>query len=487
MRGPSRTRRVLSTLTVALLGLAPALALAQDVAVESPTALRLRVTTASEEAGRQFWTGLGDARNIFFGRATTHFDRAIALDGNLGLARVVRAAIAPGLTTEQRQAEVERGLATMTSASTGELLTALAFREFVAGNMRQAQALFKTASKILPGDPNLAFYAAQLTTGPEGPARGVDALRAAIEKFPDDAPSYNTLAYLLWQTGDQDGAFRAVKRYVELAPDHPNSHDSYAELLQWDSRFSEALAHYGRAVQLDSSYVGAYMGMAEVLQLTARGEEARKQIRQAITRAPAPQTRVNYTRALAHSFLMDGMLKEAMEQLAVAAREAQANDRKNLAAQTHREMAVADALLGQGSTIASHLATAAEIGGVDVPQQLIATAVAHGTAGDIAAARQAAEKLATVAQSDSQYVTASRTANAIILLRENKPKEALNQLSGAKADDALVRALLAECYRATGNTADGRTLRSQVINDPQFDLIDAYATIARVRAARIKT
>ena len=140
----------------------------------------------------------------------------------------------------------------------------------------------------------------------------------------------------------------------------------------------------------------------------------------------------------------------------------------------------------QGRTIASHLATAAEVGGVDVPQQLIATAVAHGTAGDIAAARQAAEKLATAAQSDSQYVTASRTANAIILLRENKPKEALNQLSGAKADDPLVRALLAECYRATGNTADGSTLRSQVINDPQVNLIDAYATIARVRAARIK-
>jgi hypothetical protein len=143
-------------------------------------------------------------------------------------------------------------------------------------------------------------------------------------------------------------------------------------------------------------------------------------------------------------------------------------------------------MLGQGRAIASHLATAAELGGADVPQQLIATAVAHGTAGDITAARAAAGKLATAAQSDSQYVTASRTVNAIILLRENKPQEAQSQLSGAKADDPLVRALLAECYRATGNTADSRTLRTQVISDPQLDLTDAYATIARVRAARIK-
>jgi tetratricopeptide (TPR) repeat protein len=489
MAGQSRTRLASCALTAVALSLAPTLALAQQVTqvtVESPAVLRLRVTTASEEASRHFWAGFGDARNAFFSRATTHFDRAIALDGNLGLARVVRAAVAPGLTDDERKAEVERGLATMTSASTGELVTALAFREFVVGNRRQAQTLFKSASNLLPGDPNLASLAAQLTMAAEGPTQAVAAVRAVTERFPDDAPSYNTLAYLLWRTGDHEGAFTAVKRYVQLAPDHPNSHDSYAELLQWDGRFSEALAHYGRSAELDSSYIHAYMGMAAALQLTARGPEARRQIQQAIARAPTKPVGIDYTRALAHSFLLDGMLKEGMEQLAVAARDAQANNRKSLAAQAHREMAVADALLGQGSAIASHLSAAAEIGGASVPEQLLAIAVAHGTAGDVATARQAAQRLATVAQSDSQYVTAARTANAIILLRENKPKDAMSELSGAKADDPLVRALLAECDRATGNTTDARTVRNQVINDPQLDLTDAHATMARVRAARIK-
>lgn len=483
MRTPSRTRIACYALTAATLGLGSRVALAQQVAVESPAALRLRVTTSSEEAGRQFWAGLSDARNIFFSRATTHFDQAIALDSTLGLARVVRAATAPGLTTDQRQAETQRGLATMTSASTGELLTALAFREGVAGNRRQAQALFETASNMLPGDPNLAFFSAFYAVDP---TQAIEALRATIEKFPDDAPSYNILAYLLWQTGDHDGAFTAVRRYVQLASDQPNSHDSYAELLQWDGRFGDALAHYGRAVEIDSNFVEADMGMAEVLQLTARGVAARQRIQQAIARAPAAQTRVAYTRALAHSFLMDGMLKDAMNQFAVAAREAQADGRKPLAAQIHREMAVADAVLGRGTEIASHLAAAAQLDSAGGPQQLIAIAVAQGTGGDLAAARQAAEQLATVTKGDSQYVTASQTATAIIRLRENNPKEALNQLSGARADDPLVRALLAECYRATGDITDARVLRSQVINDPQLNLIDGDATMARVRAARIK-
>lgn len=486
MTGPPRTRIAFYALTAAALGLAPALALAQEVRVESPAALRLRVTTASEEAGRHFWTGLGEARNIFFARAATHLDRAIALDGNFALARVVRGAIAPGLTTEERKAEVERGIATMTSAPTAELVTALGFRERVAGNNRQSQVLFASASKMLPGDPHLAFYSAQLTWVVEGPAKGVEAFRKVTERFPDDAASHNILAYLLWQTGERDAAFTAVKRYVELEPNHPNSHDSYAELLQWDGRFSEALAHYARSAQLDSSFVDAYLGMAEVLQLTGRGNEARTQIRQAIARAPATRTRVDYTRALARSFLLDGMLKEAMEQFAVAAQDAQANNQKDFAAQTHREMAVAEALLGRPTAIAPHLAIAAEIEGAEVPEQLIATAMAHGTAGEVPLAREAARKLATAAQTKTELATAVRVASAVVLLRENNAREALKELSQANAEDPVVRSLLAECSRATGNTAEARTLRSQVINDPQINLTDAHATIARVRATRIK-
>ena len=78
-------------LAVALLGLALPLA-AQQVTVASPAAERLRVTTTSDEASRQFFAGLSDARNIFFSRAAMRFDRAIAVDENLGLARAFQSA-----------------------------------------------------------------------------------------------------------------------------------------------------------------------------------------------------------------------------------------------------------------------------------------------------------------------------------------------------------------------------------------------------------
>jgi len=468
---------------ILLLALLPAALVAQQVTVASTAPQRLRVTTTNDEAARLFWAGLTDSRNIFFTRAAGQFDRAIALDGNLGLARVLHAAVAPGLTTDDRKAEVDRGIATMSSASTGELVTALAFREFIAGNRRQSQELFRTASELLPGDPNVAFYVAFTQTGP---ADAITALRAVTERFPEDAPSYNLLAYNLWQTGDRDGAITAVKKYVELAPTQPNSHDSYAELLQWEGRFSDALAHYTRAAQLDSSFTEAYLGSAEVLQLSGRGAEARRQIQQAITHSPSKVIAVGYSRDLARSYLMDGLVKEGMDQFATALRDAQTLNRPKLIAQIHQDMAFADAQSGRGTAIASHLAAAAQAVSADDPMQVELTAAAQTVGGDINVARQAIQKFAARAQPDNYNATRASIMRAIIALRENKPGEALTQLAGAPLDDSWVRTLTAECYAAAGNLADARSLKNQVLNDPQLNFDDGYNISARIRAAKIK-
>lgn len=466
-------------LAVALLGVALPLA-AQQVTVASPAAERLRVTTTSDEASKQFFAGLSDARNIFFSRAAMHFDRATAVDKNLGLARAFRAAVAPGLTRAERVAAIDSAIATMTTATTAERVVALALREFP--DRARAHALWETAVTLLPGDPNVAFYAAFTTPAP----RDIKALRAVTEKFPDDAPAYNILAYQLWQAGDHEGGFTAVRRYVELAPDQPNAHDSYAELLQWSGRLTDAQAHYARAVQLDASFSEGYMGSAEISQLSGRGMDARRQIQQAIAHSPSKATTIGYTRALARSFFMDGLVKEGTDQFGVALRDAKALNRPNLIAEIHRDMAIADAMFGRGTAIAAHLASAVEVSSADDPMQVELTAAANAVGGDLTIARQATQKLATLAQPDNKFATRSSVISAIILLRENKPKEALSQLAGAPLDDPWVRVLTAEAYAATGNIADARVLKNQVLNDTALNFDDGYNVFARIRAAKIK-
>ena len=467
-----------------LLSLLPAALVAQQVNVASTAPQRLRVTTTNEEAARQFWAGLSDARNVFFSRSAGHLDRAIALDGNLGMARVIHAWAAPDLTTDERKAEVDRGIASLSSASTGELVTALGIRELIAGNRPQARELFRTASVLLPGDPNIASFTA---LAQDGRAAAIQASRAVIERFPDDAPSYNSLAYNLWASGNRAGAFTAVRKYVELAPNEPNSHDSYAELLQWEGRYTDALSHYGRAAQLDSSFTEAYLGSAEVFQLSGRGVDARRQIQLAINHSPSRVAAVGYTRNLARSFLMDGFVKEGMDQFANALRDAQALNRPVLVAQINQDMAFADAQSGRGTSIAAYLARAAEARGNDDPMQVEMTAAAYAVGGDLVVARQATQKFAALSQPDNnQYATRVSVLRAIVSLRENKPQQALTQLAGAPLDDSWVRTLTAESYVAMGNLADARALKNQVLSDPQLNFDDGYNISARIRAAKIK-
>src|SRR6185295_6221993 len=165
-------------------------------------------TTTSEEASRQFFAGVSDARNLFFTRAVTHFDKALEVDTNLGLARAFRAAVVPGFTQAERVATIDSAIAKMSSATTAERVVALALREFP--NRERAHALWETAVTLLPGDPNVAYYAALTTPAP----RDIKALRAVTERYPTDAAAYNILAYQLWQAGDQEGGFTAVRRYL---------------------------------------------------------------------------------------------------------------------------------------------------------------------------------------------------------------------------------------------------------------------------------
>jgi hypothetical protein len=228
------------------------------------------------------------------------------------------------------------------------------------------------------------------------------------------------------------------------------------------------------------------MGSAEIAQLSGRGADARRQIQLAISHSPSKATTIAYTRDLARSFLMDGLVKEGMDQFAIALKDAQSLNRPKLIAQIHQDMAIADAQSGRGTTIASHLAAAAQANGAEDPMQIEITAAANALGGDTNVARQAMQKLTALAQPDNQYATRTSVMRALIALRENKPAEALTQLQGAPLDDSWVRTLTAECYAAAGNLADARSLKNQVLNDPQLNFDDGYNVAARIRAAKIK-
>src|SRR5512143_1955588 len=99
--------RILPALVVALATAAP-VAAQQPAAQEQKSAPARQIGTTSAEARAEFMNAIKDVYNIYFERATQHFDRALQLDPQYGLARVIRAQYASGIAPEeQRTQEVQ--------------------------------------------------------------------------------------------------------------------------------------------------------------------------------------------------------------------------------------------------------------------------------------------------------------------------------------------------------------------------------------------
>lgn len=459
-------------------------AAAQEIQFESPDAVKLQPTSSSAEAVRHFWMGLDDAENVFPARAVQHIDQALQLDPGFGLARALKGFAAPGLSPEERQAEIRRGLAAMSGATSPELLVATAWLEWRSGNLKAAKEIATAAAALAPDDPHLAFGRAQLVGSVKGPAEGVKAMEEVTRKFPSFAPAWNILAYQRWQTGDREGAMTAVRTYVELLPDHPNPHDSYAELLQWGGQLDEAAAHYQRAVELSPDYDVGYVGLAEVRWLQGNVREARVALEKAVERAPTPVARLNTRRAVANTYLMAGDRRAAERQLQAVASEAEAADVKWLAALIYRQMAVIDAL-GRGTGIEAHLAKAAGLEGEESPGQYAWAALAYATAGKKPEAQEAIGRLEATAGDDTGLRTAVHATKAILLLGENNPQEAMAELEKADAGQPMVRALKAECHKKLRQAERAREIRRELTSDPTVNFYNPVLPFALIRVREV--
>lgn len=475
-------------LLAGLLALSPMLAggaaAQEEIEFASPEAATLHPTSASEEAVSHLRVALEEANNVNPAAAARHAAKALELDPDFGLARVVHAITAPGLTAEQRQEKIEQALAKMSRATPAEILLATAWRERMAGNDDAARQLARDAAEMAPADPDLAFLYASWKGFDGELAKGLEAMKEVTRRHPDFAPAFNLVAYWAWEEGDREGALEAVARYAELRPDHPNPHDSYAELLQWSGRLDEAAVHYRKAAEIDPDFDEAYEGLAEVLWLQGKREEARAQLEKAIEHTPSEAGRLNTRRALANTYLMAGDRKKAAQGLAAVAQEAEAKDIGWLAALAHRQLALVDAL-GDGKAIEEHLAKAdaLEPDG-DAGARHMWAALAWSTAGEAARTREALEKAEAMELAPNMRV-AAHGLRAGLLLEEDRAAEALAEIEKAEDDPPLLRVREAEVRKKMGEKEKAQEIKQAVLSDPQIDFYDPVLPLAVLRAQKI--
>ncbi|HWP36441.1 MAG TPA: hypothetical protein VNL18_02695 [Gemmatimonadales bacterium] len=442
----------------------------------------LSVTTSSPEAKAAFLAGLDDIENIHFQRGAQQLQRALSLDPNLGIARVAYGLFAPGLSNEQRDQEINRGVADAANASTGEMLLALAWRARAPDRLQERRVLLRAAAELMPGDRCLAYYAANAE--PDIRQR-VRALEEVTRRFPDYGPPYNQIAYARLNLGDRAGALTAAEQQVKVLPRHPNSHDSYAEILQMSGRLDEATQHYQHAMGLDADYIAAHTGLAEVALLKGDGATARTHYEHAIQKETVPQTRLGYRQAIALTHLNEGNLKAAVAEFTAVAEEAARNSFTGVAAAAYRALAVIEAGLGDKNTPHGHLARAAELGGADAPVQHAFAAVTHALLGHMDPARTAAAKYAEGANAPNAAPALVRnihSVNGVVAAAEGNTARALEESREAGPAGALAKALVAEALKKGGKGAEAQAMASEVMGYYQVDL---FTIIAKQRAKKI--
>lgn len=452
---------------------APAVASGQD----GEDAPRLQLTTTSDAAGQHFWAGMIDALNVFPSRAAMHFEMALEADPNLGLARVLHAFTAPGLSGAEQEAGMTEGLAALSAASTNEMMVGLAFRAWGAGDAPTASRLFEGASEVMPGDPYLASWAAQLA-----PARGdetdvIARLEAVAESYPELANPHNSIAYEQYARRNEAAAMESVKRYVELAPDHPNAADSHAEMLQLTGRYPEAFAEYQRTAELDASFDQAYLGSAEILVLVQQFEGATEYIAQGIEHAPSPAARSTAMRAMANVQMLMGARDAAMGHLQEAASVAAAADLDGPGALAHEQMALTDAVLGEGRFIPEYLEEAAAIRGDEIPLHLALGGLAYAASGQTEMAREVSGRLVE-ASSTQFWRDLSGSIDAMVLLSEGDAQAALDALDAADPSNPVVQAVMADAYERLERPGAAAALRQRVVSNPQINLANPFWAFA---------
>ncbi|HET9982383.1 MAG TPA: tetratricopeptide repeat protein [Longimicrobiales bacterium] len=453
------------------LALAPARAPAQ-AAKAAPARV---LGTTSDEARSRFTAGLDDACNGFDARAAERLEEALAADPKYGLARALHAVVAPGLTAEQRAAELDRAVAEAAAGPPVEVLEVLAWRS---DDSAERRALYRSLTELAPAEPRFALALAALETEPDAL---VQALKAVAQRFADFAPARNRLAYALRDAGDRDAAMHEAQEYVRLAPGHPHSHASYAELLQWSKRYDEALEHYQKSLELAPHYARAYAGIAEVRQLAGRYAEARAAWQQAIDRSPAA-SRWDLAVRSAGSHLLEGNRKPALAALVEAARLADAAANRSQAGQAHALMAVVEGSGGDWRALDADLEQATRIA-PDDPRVTGLAAIAHAGAGHVAEARAAARFLASAAARGSADLKSfSHVVNAIVAAAADDVPTAQTELKYRVSDDAIGKAFVAEALRRAGDREEARALRDEILGGPEVSFL---GDVARMRVKKL--
>jgi len=456
---------------------------------------KIPITTASEEARKEYLAGRDLQEKLRITDSIAHFDKAISLDPNFALAELNRANVSP--SAKEFFEHLKKAVTLADKASDGERMLIQATEAGANANPTKQKEILDKLVAAYPNDERAHFNLGGYYFGQQDFTQAITHYKKATELAPDYSTAYNILGYAYRQNEAYNDAENAFKKYIELIPNDPNPYDSYAELLLKMGRFDEAITQYNKALAIESNFINSHFGIASALMYQGKTAEAQAELQKMTQKARNDGERrtalFGQTVVAVDSGKFDQALAEADKQYAIAQKN---ND---AAAMTGDLQLRGNILLEMGKpddaakAFEQALKTTADSG---LSQQIKDNTALfhHYNLARVAIAKKDLPKAKTETETFRKGVEAARNANQLkqahelagrIALEEKNYDAAIAELNQANQQNPAVLYLLGEAYKGKGDDSNAKASYTKAAKFNSLPLLN-YAFV-RTKAQKALT
>ncbi|HEU0045978.1 MAG TPA: tetratricopeptide repeat protein, partial [Nitrososphaera sp.] len=256
---------------------------AKGPTVVTSTSGKIPVTSASDDARKEFLQGRDLAERLLIQDSIQHFDKALSIDPNFALAELNRANSSP--TAKEFFDHLKKAVSLADKASSGEKLLILGTEAGANGNAAKQKEYLEQLVAAYPNDERAHFNLGGYYFGQQDFTQAIEHYKKATELAPSYSPAYNILGYAYRQNADYANAEQAFKKYIELIPKDPNPYDSYAELLLKMGKFDESITQYRKALSVDPNFINSHLGISADLMYMGKADEAAAELQKITDKA----------------------------------------------------------------------------------------------------------------------------------------------------------------------------------------------------------
>ena len=161
-----------------------------------------------------------------------------------------------------------------------------AMENYQAGNLQQAETIYKKILKIKPNHFNTLHMLGVICFQLKKYDSAIQYIKRAIQFNPSNAGAYNNLGAALQEKGQLDDAITYYQKAIKINPNHIQAYHALAAALVCKWQLNEAINVNNKILQLNASDAHAYYRLGNILMTQSKLSEAEKCFKLAIQLKP---------------------------------------------------------------------------------------------------------------------------------------------------------------------------------------------------------